>query len=122
MQSAFCFIDLTHYIMKTKQLFFILLSISLTGVLRAQKDYAFASTGQQKLLINPSLAAGQGLDVQTVTGFIPANSFRPFISNYSGVSYGCKKFGFGLSNTYYNSNYYYPYTSNQTDLSLSYKV
>lgn len=92
-----------------------------TTTLFSQKDYTYASTGQQKLLINPALAAStNGLDVQTLAAYQPGN--YPSSSLYSGVSYSGKKLAIGLSNSYYSGRYFYRnYFSNQTDLSISFK-
>ncbi len=89
----------------------------------AQKEYAFASTGQQKLIINPSLTASlKGLEVQTLFAFTPDDRIK---SHYEGVSYGGNKFSFGLSRTRYSNYYgnsYTGYVSTQLDLSASYKI
>ena len=93
-----------------------------TSALFSQKDHVYASTGQQKLLINPALAAStKGLDIQTLASYRPG--YSPSATVYTGVSYSGKKLGIGLSNSYYSGQYYCrDYASNQTDLSISYKV
>jgi type IX secretion system PorP/SprF family membrane protein len=110
--------------MKTK-IYILLLSgffFFVTGNIFAQKEYSFASTGQQKLILNPSFAgSSKGLNVQTVY----ANSFAlysPIIQYYTGVDYGFKNgFGMGLSFTKHNYGDKL-YVSNQVDLTGSYQI
>jgi hypothetical protein len=118
-----------HRLINMKHLPLICGSLLLFSSTRlfSQENYVFASTGQQKLIINPALAATtKGLELQTLSGYHPGSSF---LTNYTGVCYGLKGFAFGLSNTCtFNGdiyNYYYSYgdqISNKSDVSISYKI
>ncbi|MBA3683536.1 MAG: type IX secretion system membrane protein PorP/SprF [Bacteroidetes bacterium] len=91
----------------------------LNAALFAQKEYNFASTGRQKLLINPSFAgSSKGLNIQTLGA---SNSKGSFYSNYTGVDYGGRSFSYGISNTF-NSSGNGAYSSNQLDITTSYKI
>ncbi|MBL7921570.1 MAG: type IX secretion system membrane protein PorP/SprF [Bacteroidia bacterium] len=95
----------------------LLLAFSLLSVsLFSQKEHNFVSTGQQKLFINPSFAgSSKGLNIQTLA------SYNYTFSTYAGADYSIKSFAMALTN---NSNHSGSgvYRSNQTDLSLAYKV
>jgi hypothetical protein len=107
--------------MKTK-IFIMLLTLSV-GTLFSQQNYDFASIGQQKLLVNPAFcASSDGLNVQTLAAF-----HSGIFANYTGASYSVKGLGIGISNTvftekYTGYQYYERYTSNQTSLSLAFKI
>ncbi len=85
----------------------------------AQKEYSFASTGQQKLLINPAFAgSNKGLNLQTINAISPKSAFY---SNYTAVDFGGKSFSYGISNTF-NSSVNGAYSSNQLDITTNYKI
>ncbi len=110
--------------MKTKACILLLIGILffVNTKVNAQKEYAFASTGQQKLILNPSFAgSSKGLNIQTLYASSYANSI-PVSQSYFGADYGFKNgLGVGLSFTKhdYNSKLY---ASNQIDLSGAYKI
>lgn len=99
--------------------FFLALgAVCVSTTLFSQKEYEFASTGQQKLLLNPALAGStKGVDVQTLYG-----RHEYFNSYYTGISYNGKKFGFAISNTNYASAPHNRELSNQADLGISYNI
>ncbi|MBA2611205.1 MAG: type IX secretion system membrane protein PorP/SprF [Bacteroidetes bacterium] len=98
-----------------QSLFFLFLSTKYI----AQKEYSFASTGQEKLLINPAFAGNSnGLNIQTLNA---SNNSFPFTASYVGVDYGTKKFSYALSNNYFDYKYGL-YKGIQTDLSANYKL
>lgn len=102
--------------MKLNLLFILSL---LSTVVTAQKEYSFASTGQQKLLINPSFAGNsRGLNLQTLEA---TNRITSFHTNYTGIDYGGKSFSYALSNTV-NRSMLGIYTSNQLDITTAYKI
>jgi len=104
--------------MTTTGFFLTLGAVCLSTVLLSQKEYEFASTGQQKLLLNPALAGNtKGFDVQTLYA-----RHKYFNSYYTGISYNGKKFGFAISNTNYASVPHSRDLSNQTDLGISYTI
>jgi hypothetical protein len=106
--------------MKTK-LLSILITVFSSSILFAQQDHLFASTGQQKLSINPSLAGNiEGLNIQTLYAF-NTKGLEPYNAAYTGVDYGGKKFSFGLSYNFFGLNNKV-YNSNQIDLSSNYKI
>jgi len=101
----------------------LLITAFLSAHVFAQKEYTFGSTGQQKLLINPSFAGNlKGLNVQLLGAAIKGNKFStPLISHYAGIDYGFKRAGLFLSNTNVNKNNS-AYVSNQADLGVNYNI
>src|SRR4051812_42615482 len=111
--------------MKNNLPYFLLLFVLLASpkTIVGQKEYLFASTGLQKLLLNPALAGNsRGLQIQTLgaKGFYSASYF---LQGYAGVDYGFKNAGLGLSYTsFYQDWNSFSYSSQQADLSFSYKL
>jgi len=113
--------------MKLKLLPLALIALTLNTA-NAQSVFDFASTGQQKLLINPALCASEGFHVQTLGAYEPVGAAKIF-ANYTGVSFSAKNFAFGISNTLGTTKVNYsPYSesykwlTNETSLSFAYKV
>ncbi len=102
--------------MKTK-LFFTFTFLSVFAF--AQKEYSFASIGQQKLLINPSFAGSSSkLNIQTATAISHIGSS---FTNYTGIDYSGKAFSYAIANTTYGP-YNGIYSSDQLDLTTAYKI
>lgn len=102
--------------MKVKLL--MILSV-LNAALFAQKEYNFASTGQQKLLLNPSfVGSSKGINLQTLGAI---NRGASFYSNYTGIDYGGRSFSYGISNTV-NRLGNGIYISDQLDITTAYKI
>lgn len=103
-----------------KTTLYTILLMCIAAKLKSQISYDFASTGQQKLLINPSFCADAGgLNVQSLSAFQ-----RAVFTNYTSAGYAGKNFGFGISNTSFSERFNFTedkirYISNQTDISFA---
>lgn len=110
--------------------FFMALVFTGTTTLFAQTD--FMSSGQNKLLINPAFcASSEGLNFQELGGYGHSKTFNSnTYSNYAGLSYAAKRFGFSVSNSFQQYNYgdlfggsnSYHYLISQTSVSAGYKI
>ena len=89
----------------------------------AQKEYSFASSGQQKLILNPAFAgSAKGINVQSLYASSTSYDYYSVVQMYFGADYGFNN-GFGAGLSFTKHNYFQKlYVSNQVDLTGAYKL